>query len=67
VLPILAVQWLARLLNAIEAGTSWPQQTKWGMPFFLPKVQGFTTDPHGVSGPPHPGEVVPQVGRLAAA
>ena len=44
-LPDLAIQWLARLPNSIEAGARWPQHTKWGKAFFLSKVQGFTTDP----------------------
>ena len=45
VMPLVAAQWLAKLLNLVEEGAPCPSPTTWGKAFFLSKTEEPSTDP----------------------
>ncbi|WP_353239581.1 hypothetical protein, partial [Limnohabitans sp.] len=45
IMPDLAAEWLARLLNLVEQGAPWPTATTWGKAFFLSKNDEPSTAP----------------------
>ena len=44
-MPLVAAQWLAKLLNLVEEGAPWPSPTTWGKAFFQSKTEEPSTDP----------------------
>ena len=44
-MPLVAAEWLAKLLNLVEKGAPWPSPTTWGKAFFLSKTEEPSTDP----------------------
>ena len=44
-MPPVAAEWLAKLLQLIEGGASWPQPTTCGKAFFLANTDEPSTDP----------------------
>ena len=45
IMPLVAADWLAKLLNLVELGAPWPKPTTWGQAFFLSNTEEPSTDP----------------------